>query len=190
MAAVAARKTSDSFPEFAANLVAEMDRRGIGPSELERLTAAAGCRVTNSAITRYRKGERRPQGQQLAAIAKALGVSVETLTFVTVPPQNIRLAGHLATRPEMPEDVRVALDTYPWPEGATTAEIAAISDALRAEWFAHRNSYIPPSHWTTRIGEELAARRGKRLVAPKPVVDLDEVSPEVRDHKAKRRKRS
>jgi transcriptional regulator with XRE-family HTH domain len=186
--AVTRREKPVPPPGFAANLDVAMRRAGVGPSDLERRTAQLGKVVNNSTITRYRNGERaRPQGEIVAVLAKALGVTVEALlgtgegvdVVVTIPDEEPAAI-------EEPARLHAALEDYPWPEGVSTARVAEISTALRSEWFAHRGAFIPASHWRMRIGEELAAGKGK-LVTPRTgeEVNTDEESPEVREHKAR-----
>lgn len=182
--AVTRREKAVPPPGFAANLDAAMRRAGVGPSELERRTERLGKVVNNSTITRYRNGERsKPQGEIVAVLAKALGVTMAELMSGEVSAEG---SPSVSSSDEEPDRLRAALEDYPWPAGVSTARVAEISNALQREWFAHRGTFIPASHWRMRIGEELAAGKGK-LVTPRAVeeVNTDEESPEVREHKAR-----
>lgn len=103
-------------------------------------------------------------------LADAAGVSVGWLMGAEEMP--LRGPSGSRERPSRPSlgeavavsaQVRQALESYDWPSGTATSLVAEISDALAKEAFAHRGSFIPPSHWTNRIQEELAARKGKRI---------------------------
>jgi len=185
--------TPEGFPQRLQELMAAAKINAAELSARTRPTPEAKPLLERSTITSYLNGRREPTGQKLVVLAQALGVSPDALLAVTSPAlKDSAQVGALdqASR-NVPIAVREALDAHPWPPGTPTATVAAISDALAKEAFAHRNSYIPPSHWTRRIDEELAAAKGKRM-AP-PVVeddDADGPSPEMRAHKVSKTRRS
>lgn len=115
----------------------------------------------------------------LERLASALDVRVEWLRSGAGEMRG----GTRTVSSDASQEVREALNRFEWPSGTATAVVAEISDALAAEAFAHRGSYIPPSHWTGRINEELAARKGKRIAH---VVTDDPVEERKRARKATR----
>jgi transcriptional regulator with XRE-family HTH domain len=180
------KPTPEGFPT---RLEAAMARKGLNQGEL---AAKAGL-ASGSVVSHWLSGDRGPSGNALVAVARALDVTVEELAGKDTDVRELISPGrpHVYTDPirELPEGLKAALDSYEWPAGLPAAVVATVSDALSKDAFAHRGSYIPPSYWKSRIAEELAARKGKRIVPPPTELD-DGESPEVRDYKSKKRRQS
>jgi transcriptional regulator with XRE-family HTH domain len=164
-----------------------MARKGLNQGQLASMAGLA----SGSVVSHWLSGDRGPSGNALLAVARALDVTVEDLAGTDRELRELISEGrpreYADPAADLPEALKAALDSYEWPAGLPAAAVAAISDALSKEAFAHRGSYIPPSYWKSRVAEELAARKGKRIVPPAADVD-DGESPEVRDYKSKRRR--
>lgn len=173
------KPTPEGFPR---NLREAMHRADMNQTELSE---ASG--IDQSQIGRYLSGERKPLAESVVALAKALGVTQESLYGESgvVAPRVVTVERKLP-----PPELKQALDTFDWPSSVSTDTVQEISDALTNDAFKRGTSYIPTSHWERRIRQEIAARKGK-LVQPmnEGEADDDGPSPEMRAHKASAKKR-
>lgn len=124
---------------------------------------------------------------QISALARAANVSVEWLmgdapslrTGATVD----RLLGSAAL-----EEV---LARYPWPEDISMAVADAVIADARAE--AHANGVDRPQNlWHVRVGQLIREHSGRAKTVHQrqvPAVDLEEESPELREHRARKQRR-
>lgn len=130
-------------PAFVARLQEVVDDLKISQADL-----AARSGLSAATVSRYLSGERHnPRAVELAAIAKALGVTLSWL-FDGVGPR-------YTSTPGDPE-----LSSFDWPSGTPEGVRIAVQQAVLAEREEHRVALIP--YWNGRMKSLLAAaNRGR-----------------------------
>lgn len=116
--------------------------------KISQTDVAVRSGVSAPTVSRYLSGERpNPRAAELAAIAKALGVTLSWL-FEGVGPKHPPTSGE-------PE-----LASFEWPTDTPEAVRIAVQQQLLAEREAHRVALIP--YWTGRMKVLLAAEIRRR----------------------------
>jgi hypothetical protein len=126
---------------------------------------------------------------QVQKLAQAAGVSVDFLMGSDgsdAAPVNNR--GRAAS-----PNLAKALEMYPWQTEELTPDLARrVVEQVQSEAFAGGGVDLPQSYWRARIDrlveEVLGRAKGVHRRPPVSDVDLNEESPEVREHKARRRR--
>lgn len=125
--------------------------------------------------------------EQVEKLARAANVSVDYLLGRS------RATASQGDDAGSSPNLRAALEAYPWADHDVVPTVArAVVQQVRSEAFAGGGVDLPQSYWHARIGRLVDEALGRAKVAgrapARPTVDLSQESPEVREHKAKRRR--
>jgi transcriptional regulator with XRE-family HTH domain len=126
----------------------------------------------------------------IAKLARAAGVTIDYLMGGDAVPVGPTHVEHAVPREASP-NLSAALEAFPWGEVDLAPDLARrVVEQVRREAFAGGGVDLPQSYWHARVARLADEVLGRAKSVPRRAnvvdVDLNEESPELREHRARR----